>query len=131
MPGTKATAVTSKARYGEDYYARIGAIGGKLGRTGGFFANRELASLAGAKGGRISRRGPSKRKDNLKVALRHIYEGKSMKIIVTRKLVLYYIRIVGRNGEVLLTSETYYSKSNAKRAAMRLAEEFQLDMEVK
>jgi hypothetical protein len=30
--------------------------GGRKGRTGGFFANRELARIAGAKGGRISRR---------------------------------------------------------------------------
>lgn len=38
------------------FYAKIGAKGGRKGRTGGFFANRELARLAGAKGGRISRR---------------------------------------------------------------------------
>ena len=30
--------------------------GGKKGKTGGFYANRELARIAGAKGGRISRR---------------------------------------------------------------------------
>jgi hypothetical protein len=34
-------------------------MGGKLGRTGGFYANRELAREAGRKGGRISRRGKS------------------------------------------------------------------------
>jgi general stress protein YciG len=33
--------------------------GGKVGRTGGFYANRDLARKAGAKGGRISRRGKS------------------------------------------------------------------------
>lgn len=33
------------------------AKGGKLGTTGGFAANRELARIAGAKGGTISRRG--------------------------------------------------------------------------
>lgn len=37
-------------------YQVIGAIGGKKGKTGGFWANRELARIAGAKGGRISRR---------------------------------------------------------------------------
>jgi hypothetical protein len=37
-------------------------MGGKKGRTGGFAANRELARVAGAKGGAISRRGPSKKK---------------------------------------------------------------------
>ena len=54
--GGKAAATTNKAKYGADFYAKIGAAGGKKGRTGGFFANRELARLAGAKGGRISRR---------------------------------------------------------------------------
>jgi general stress protein YciG len=54
--GGKAAAATNKAKYGSDFYAKIGAKGGKLGKTGGFFANRELARAAGAKGGRISRR---------------------------------------------------------------------------
>jgi uncharacterized protein len=54
--GGKAAAATNKEKYGADFYAKIGARGGKLGRTGGFFANRELARLAGQKGGRISRR---------------------------------------------------------------------------
>lgn len=61
MAGTKAggeaAAATNKAKYGADFYARIGAKGGKKGRTGGFFANRELARIAGQKGGKISRRG--------------------------------------------------------------------------
>jgi general stress protein YciG len=65
MAGTKeggrAAAATNKAKYGSDFYAKIGASGGKKGRTGGFFANRELARLAGAKGGRISRRGTTKK----------------------------------------------------------------------
>jgi len=38
------------------FYAKIGAKGGKLGHTGGFAANRELARTAGAIGGRRSRR---------------------------------------------------------------------------
>ena len=54
--GGKNAAATNKAKYGADFYARIGAMGGKKGRTGGFYANRELARIAGAKGGRISRR---------------------------------------------------------------------------
>lgn len=54
--GGKSAAATNKAKYGPDFYAKIGAKGGKKGRTGGFFANRELARVAGAKGGRISRR---------------------------------------------------------------------------
>lgn len=60
MPGTvnggKQAAETNKRKYGKDFYARIGAMGGKKGTTGGFAANRELARIAGAKGGRISRR---------------------------------------------------------------------------
>jgi general stress protein YciG len=54
--GGKAAAATNKSKYGSDFYAKIGAKGGKLGRTGGFYADRELARKAGAMGGRISRR---------------------------------------------------------------------------
>lgn len=54
--GGKAAAATNKSKYGADFYARIGAAGGKKGHTGGFYANRELARAAGARGGRISRR---------------------------------------------------------------------------
>lgn len=36
------------------------AKGGRNGNTGGFAANRELARIAGAKGGSISRRGKKK-----------------------------------------------------------------------
>ncbi len=60
MAGTKAggqkAAATNKARHGKEFYARIGAKGGKKGTTGGFYANRELARKAGRKGGLISRR---------------------------------------------------------------------------
>lgn len=55
-PGGRAAAATNRSKYGADFYARIGAMGGKKGKTGGFYANRELARAAGAKGGRISRR---------------------------------------------------------------------------
>ena len=65
MAGTKAgglkAAATNKQRNGEDFYKKIGRLGGKNGHTGGFASNRELARLAGAKGGRVSRRGPAKR----------------------------------------------------------------------
>lgn len=60
MPGTKQggikAAAKNRALHGKDFYARIGAIGGKKGKTGGFAANRELAREAGRKGGMISRR---------------------------------------------------------------------------
>ena len=54
--GGKKAAATNKARHGADFYARIGRKGGQNGTTGGFAANPELARIAGAKGGRISRR---------------------------------------------------------------------------
>lgn len=54
--GGKAAANTNKTKYGADFYARIGAIGGKRGHSGGFAANRKLAREAGRKGGLISRR---------------------------------------------------------------------------
>jgi general stress protein YciG len=60
MAGTKAGGVkaaqTNKTKHGSDFYAKIGAKGGKMGRTGGFAANPELARIAGRKGGLISRR---------------------------------------------------------------------------
>lgn len=42
------------------FYAKIGSTGGKHGHTGGFAANPELARIAGARGGRVSRRGKAK-----------------------------------------------------------------------
>jgi general stress protein YciG len=56
VEGGKAAAATNKQKYGSDFYAKIGAKGGQKGRTGGFYANRDLARIAGARGGRISRR---------------------------------------------------------------------------
>lgn len=44
-------------RHGPDFYKTLGKLGGTKGRgTKGFALNRELARVAGAKGGRISRR---------------------------------------------------------------------------
>ena len=60
MPGTKAggmkAAKMNKKLYGDDFYRKIGSKGGRNGHTGGFAANPALARVAGAKGGRISRR---------------------------------------------------------------------------
>lgn len=65
MAGTKQgglkAAATNREKYGKDFYAKIGQKGGRLGCTGGFAANPALAKIAGAKGGRISRRGPAKK----------------------------------------------------------------------
>jgi hypothetical protein len=68
ITGGRNAAATNKAKYGDDFYARIGAIGGRKGHTGGFAARvpcycvwdhngHVKANCAGAKGGRISRRG--------------------------------------------------------------------------
>lgn len=73
--GGKNAATTNKERYGEDYYARIGRIGGKKGTTGGFAYAIEcdcdlvepnpfqtthfVRQCAGKKGGMTSRRGKS------------------------------------------------------------------------
>lgn len=71
MAGTKLgglrAAATNKARHGDDFYANIGAKGGRNGHTGGFASKNFCycdgydgrhykAHCAGAKGGRISRR---------------------------------------------------------------------------
>jgi uncharacterized protein len=54
--GGQKTAQTNRQIYGKDFYKRIGKIGGQNGHTGGFAANRDLAKIAGAKGGSISKR---------------------------------------------------------------------------
>jgi general stress protein YciG len=59
MSGTKAGGLRAAAKNvakDPNFYAKIGAKGGRNGKTGGFAANPELARIAGAKGGRISRR---------------------------------------------------------------------------
>lgn len=62
--GGKKAAEENRKRYGSDFYARIGSIGGKAGHTGGFAADPELARRAGALGGKKSKRGPAKKKQN-------------------------------------------------------------------
>lgn len=76
MAGTRAgglkVAATNKSRYGDDFYKKLGHMGGIKGRTGGFASLKigkdgltglERARKAGAMGGRISRRGPVNRED--------------------------------------------------------------------
>jgi hypothetical protein len=64
--GGAAAAKTNRNKYGADFYARIGAMGGKKGKTGGFasavvgldgLTGQQRAAIAGARGGRVSRRG--------------------------------------------------------------------------
>lgn len=71
MAGTKQgginAAITNKRLHGEDFYARIGALGGAKGTTGGFAADVDCSckllpynhfkrNCAGKKGGIKSRR---------------------------------------------------------------------------
>ena len=65
ISGTKAGSIKAvakiKERYGDDYFKKLGSLGGKKGTTGGFYSNRELARIAGAIGGAKSRRGKAKK----------------------------------------------------------------------
>ncbi len=65
IQGGKKAAVTNKKKHGKGFYARIGALGGKLGTTGGFASSfvgadgltgRQRAVKAGVMGGTISKR---------------------------------------------------------------------------
>lgn len=59
--GGRKAAQTNKERQGDDFYKRIGHLGGKKGRTGGFYHSMENGlnwhREAGRKGGLKSRRG--------------------------------------------------------------------------
>jgi general stress protein YciG len=61
--GGKKAAITNKKKYGDNFYAEMGRIGGRNGHTGGFASNPELAKIAGRIGGKKSKRGPAKKKD--------------------------------------------------------------------
>lgn len=73
MAGTKSggrrAAATNKEKYGKDFYAEIGRKGGRNGHKGGFaseavgndgLTGAQRAKIAGAIGGRKSKRGPAK-----------------------------------------------------------------------
>lgn len=63
IAGGKAAAATNKAKYGEDFYRKVGAKGGaKSNPRKGFGSHRQLAAEVGSIGGRISKRGPSQKK---------------------------------------------------------------------
>lgn len=77
MAGTKEGALkareTNLKRHGKNFYRNIGRIGGKNGTTGGFASSVvgqdgltgiERAKVAGSKGGKISKRGKSKKSKN-------------------------------------------------------------------
>lgn len=66
MSGTVAGGLKTKKtiieRYGSDWYKKIGKIGGKACVPKGFAVNPELAKRAGSIGGKLSKRGPAKKK---------------------------------------------------------------------
>jgi len=66
LAGGRKASITNQERYGKDYYVKLGSKGGKIGTTGGFYNNPELARRAGQLGGRVSRRGAAERKAALK-----------------------------------------------------------------
>jgi hypothetical protein len=64
VSGGKKTAETNRRKYGPDFYARMGRVGGKLGHTGGFASKKvgadgltgpERAKRVGIIGGQTSR----------------------------------------------------------------------------
>lgn len=56
VKGGKNAAKTNKERHGDNFYALIGAKGGRNGHTGGFAVNPQLAREVGRIGGRRSTR---------------------------------------------------------------------------
>lgn len=60
--GGKAASYTNKAKYGADFYARIGSMGGKKRVPKGFALRPDIAREAGAKGGSVSKRRPAAEK---------------------------------------------------------------------
>lgn len=66
MSGTVAGGLKAKKtiieRHGSDWYRKIGRIGGRNGHVKGFAVNPELAKRAGSIGGKLSKRGPAKKK---------------------------------------------------------------------
>jgi general stress protein YciG len=59
--GGRLAAKRNIERHGTDFYAKIGAKGGRAKVAKGFAINRDLARSAGALGGTRSRRGKSKK----------------------------------------------------------------------
>lgn len=69
MAGTKEGGIkarnTNIERQGQDYYKRIGSKGGKWCGKKGFALDIERAKRAGAKGGKISKRGKAKKNETM------------------------------------------------------------------
>ncbi len=65
MPGTvsggKKAAAKNKELYGDDFYRKIGQVGGKKSKGGGFAANPTLAALSGKLGGMRKNQDPNRK----------------------------------------------------------------------
>lgn len=111
MPGTKAggkkAAITNKLRHGEEFYAKIGRMGGRNGHSGGF-SIPGLARKAGKKGGTISRRGIAKDNKNIldenrATIVSMYYQRKTIKEIAAAIGISYAVLL--RNIEKIIKEE--------------------------
>lgn len=59
--GRKKAVKTIYAKFGKDYFIRVGALGGQASRGYAFAHGRVNPSQAGAKGGKLSKRGVNKK----------------------------------------------------------------------
>ena len=105
MAGTKEggikTALKIKERIGNDYYKEIGRNGGRNGHTGGFAANPELAKIAGAKGGRISKRGPAFSRETLETIQNFLLDNPTMTFKEVAKKFGVGVGVVSREAKKL------------------------------
>ena len=112
MSGTKVggskARETNRAKYGSDYYAQIGRIGGHNGHTGGFAANTELAKEAGRLGGLRSKR-PKGVKRNIAAEQRDI----------ELKIAEFKAAMERNHGKLITKDETKVCKE-----ALRLLEKY-------
>lgn len=78
--GGKSAAMTNKLKYGFDFYARIGAVGGSRSARGGYWYKKyilgdvESIRRAGMLGGQISRRGKNKTTPKQRREIRRAYK---------------------------------------------------------
>lgn len=78
-----------------------GAKGGRNGFTGGFYVNRELAKIAGKKGGSISKRGQANSEiwNKVKDEAYRLYNLDVPMTIIAKKLDIKYSLLVSRLRE--------------------------------
>ena len=123
MAGTKfgglKAAETNRLVHGDDFYSMIGRKGGMKGHKGGFASNPELARLAGAKGGRNSKRGSkydfSEYEDD--IIERFKVKGQSIKYIakkynVSDRVIKKLLSDKGALSEEYTKVKNYYKKSS-------------------